>query len=80
MVNGSGNIQRLTDAPGCDGMATTAPDGNSIAFMSDRSGQWGIYVMNPDGTNQRPLVEILDPQPQYGCDGIWLEERMSWGP
>jgi TolB protein len=32
------------------------PDGKSIAFVSDRSGAWNIYLMKPDGTNQRLLL------------------------
>ncbi|MBN1994861.1 MAG: PD40 domain-containing protein [Anaerolineae bacterium] len=35
--------------------ATWSPDGSQIAFLSDRSGQWDIWVMNADGSNQRPL-------------------------
>ena len=32
-----------------------SPDGTQIAFLTDRSGQWEIWVMNADGGNQRPL-------------------------
>jgi len=35
-----------------------SPDGRSIAFASDRSGQWRLYVMDADGSNQRLLVDI----------------------
>lgn len=32
-----------------------SPDGASIAFLTDRTGAWEIWVMNSDGSNQRPL-------------------------
>ena len=40
---------------------TWSPDGSQIAFLTDRTGQWEIWVMNRDGSNQRLLVppEVL---------------------
>ncbi len=56
-----------------------SPDGSQIVFLTDRSGQWEIWVMDADGGNQQPLVtaEMLDGITlQY--DG--MEERMlAWG-
>lgn len=56
-----------------------SPNGSQIAFLTDRSGQWEIWTMNSDGSNQQPLVsaEMLDGVTlQYNG----MEERMlSWG-
>jgi hypothetical protein len=55
-----------------------SPDGSQIVFLTDRSGQWEIWVMDADGGNQQPLVTVKM------LDGITLqydgmEERMlSW--
>ncbi len=55
-----------------------SPDGSQIAFLTDRTGQWEIWVMNPDGSQQRPLFppEALAGIPlQYnGMD----EQMLSW--
>jgi Tol biopolymer transport system component len=57
---------------------TWSPDGSQIAFLTDRTGHWEIWVMNADGSNQRTLF------PAGTLDGIVLQysgmdERMlSW--
>ncbi|MFN2525036.1 MAG: hypothetical protein ABR505_02055 [Actinomycetota bacterium] len=35
-----------------------APDGTKIAFLSDRSGPLQLYVMNPDGSGVRRIVDL----------------------
>ena len=64
----------LTNNPAQDAAATFSPDGKQIAFISDRGGAWGIWVMNADGRNQR----LLAPVPG-GFGPRWNEERLSWG-
>ncbi len=78
LVNPLNNaVQRLTDSPAHDGLATASPDGNYIAFVSDRDGTWGVYTMRTDGSEQQQLFEI---EFGYGSgDHDWLEERLSWG-
>jgi len=36
---------------------TWSPDGSQIAFLTDRTGRWEIWVMNADGSNQHPLFD-----------------------
>jgi Tol biopolymer transport system component len=63
---------------------TWSPDGSQIAFVTDRTGQhpegvaWEIWIMNADGSNQRPMF------PNGALDDLTLtyagvDERMlSW--
>jgi WD40-like Beta Propeller Repeat len=69
-----GTPQNLTNHPGQDAGGTFSPNGRYVAFMSNRDGGWGIWVMNVDGTNARKLLAV----PSFGAD--WAEERLAWGP
>ena len=45
-----------------------------IAFASDRDGNWEIYVMNADGSNQTRLTNnsAVDRQPTWSPDGTMI--------
>lgn len=32
-----------------------SPDGSQIAFLTDRTGEWEIWIMTTDGSNQHPM-------------------------
>ncbi|MDH4138857.1 MAG: hypothetical protein OEW09_19400, partial [Anaerolineae bacterium] len=89
-IDGS-DLKRLTNNGDTDGLPIWSPDGQIIAFASDRkgfgfSGDWAIWAMNPDGTNQRMLFPLggslhgyVKIQQKYKGGG-WEEERLSWSP
>ena len=51
--DGSGRLQ-LTDNAFGDEDPAWSPDGQSIAFSSNRDGNWEIYLMNADGSDPAP--------------------------
>lgn len=78
-----GSETRLTDAPGADGVGAWSPDGEKIAFGSDRDRNGRcffhdctgfapeIYVMNADGSDQRRLTQTpaYELFPDWSPDG-----------
>lgn len=68
---GYGSVQRLTNHEGEDMLPAWSPDGNKIAFSSDRDGDWEIYIMQADGTDIRQLTDntIIDSKPSWSPDG-----------
>jgi Tol biopolymer transport system component len=63
---------RLTNNNASDGSPRWSPDGERIAFTSDRDGNTEIYVMNADdGSGQTRLTEDFqfDGSPRWSPDG-----------
>ncbi len=57
VVNEDGkNAQRLTDNKARDVLPRFSPDGNWIAFSSNRAGNYDVYVMPSNGGNPRQLT------------------------
>jgi TolB protein len=50
------NQQRLTDHPDNDRLPTWSPDGRQVAFISDRDGNYNLYIMDGDGQNLRQVT------------------------
>jgi len=63
--------KRLTDDPADDMSPTWSPDGQYIAFVSDRDGNREIYMMKADGTQQLNLTHhpSEDWTPSWSPDG-----------
>lgn len=74
----SKTTQQLTFNPAADSLATISPDGNWVAFLSNRDGGLAVWTVSIDGSSVNKMFDI---NPQWGTlrsDG-WSEERLSWG-
>jgi Tol biopolymer transport system component len=51
-----------------------SPDGKTIAFQSDRAGQWDIWTVPAQGGEPRPLTSDaeVDIHPAWSPDGRWV--------
>ena len=68
LMNRRGRDRRpITDNLATDVHPKFSPDGNKIAFVSDRDYQPEIYLMNADGTDQTRLTN----SPSYDLDPTW---------
>jgi TolB protein len=61
----------LTNTQAYEWEPTWSPDGQHIAFTSNRDGNWDIYTVNADGSNVTRIVNnaAYDWQPAWSPDG-----------
>ena len=55
-----------------------SPDGRSITFITDRRSQYNLWIMNADGSNQRPVfsdVNATAVEPAWTPDGNYIVVR-----
>jgi len=73
-----GRASRLTSGAAWDMQPHFSPDGQWIAFTSDRSGTENIWMMRRDGTDARPVTQESDRftnSPAWSPDGQWIVSR-----
>ena len=75
-MNSDGSNQRnLTNHPAYESESTFSPDGSKIAFTTDRDGKTQIYVMKPDGSEQKTVARFSGQQMKIlpgSPDGKWI--------
>jgi tricorn protease len=66
-----GDIRNLTKTPGsAERDPSWSPDGKSIAYFSDASGEYQLYIRGQDGLSQ-PKVIDLGPSPSFFYAPHW---------
>jgi len=69
--------QRPDGVPGSSAAPAWSPEGQYIAFYTDRTGEWEIWVMKADGSGQKPMFgsELDGLTLDYRFEG---ERAISW--
>jgi uncharacterized protein YjdB len=66
-----GALLRLTNDPAVEAMGAYSPDGSSIAYVSNRDGQFELYIANADGSDPRRVTQTPAAEftPRWTPDG-----------
>ncbi|MEM7345384.1 MAG: protein kinase, partial [Chloroflexota bacterium] len=73
-------VQPVTDA-GEDTAPALSPNGQQVAFMSSRGGNWKIYIINIDGSDLQLLTDngAENGLPTWSPDGRWIAFASNQG-
>ena len=82
MPASGGTAQALTQSSGValNFQPRISPDGKSIAFITDRRGQYNLWLMDADGSNPRPVFSDLNVaafEPAWTPDGRFIVVRRA---
>jgi Tol biopolymer transport system component/serine/threonine protein kinase len=80
-VDGTG-LRQLTNDAAKDRWPRWSPDGQRIAFYSDRGGRYNVWILHPDGSGLEPLTDGADLHvPFWSPDGSrMVATDVSAGP
>ena len=73
-------VRNLSQSPTSnDGLAAISPDGQWVAFVSDRSGGRAVWVVPATGGQATQLFDLPADAPWAEGGRAWFTERTSWG-
>lgn len=66
-----GDVRNITQSPGvADRNPAWSPDGQSIAYFSDKSGEYALYIRNQNGLGPVKKIDLGNP-PSFFYDPVW---------
>ena len=61
-----GDVRNLTNTPGVmERDPAWSPDGKSIAYLSDESGEYALHIKSPDGLGETKKISLGTPASFY---------------
>ena len=78
MPIGGGLATRISAGQAFDMQPRFSPDGSSIAFISDRDGNFNAWIIDPDGSNPRQVSDEESREvnsPSWSADGQYVYVR-----
>jgi len=78
----SGDLRQITDDPYVEIAPVWSPDGKQIAYLSDRSGRFAMYIHDLESGTDRFLAEVQGSAAglDWSPDGQRLAYSASFGP
>jgi eukaryotic-like serine/threonine-protein kinase len=68
----SGASVATIETPFDETNAVFSPDGRLLAYQSDESGRWEVYVFNLDDRQRVSISSLGGRDPRWSADGSWL--------
>ncbi|MBM3769353.1 MAG: protease, partial [Acidobacteria bacterium] len=66
-----GDVRVLSNTPGAhDRSPTWSPDGKSIAWFSDETGDYALHIQDQNGTGAKRVIKMSD-KPGYDFSPVW---------
>jgi Tol biopolymer transport system component len=72
--------RQLTEPPALDYNAAFAPDGNRIAFASERDGNFDLYTIHSDGNKNLYMMSRDGRDARQLPKGKWTDTMPHWSP
>jgi len=81
-----GDIRNITNTPGADERSPAwSPDGERIAYFSDESGEYALYIKNQNGLGEAQKIDLGNPgsfffYPYWSPDGkkiAYADKRLN---
>ena len=73
-VGDPASLHQLTDQPGRQVIPRWSADGTRVVYESNQTGNWEVFTMNADGTNQQQLTNnpAVDLYASWSPDGTTI--------